>query len=49
MQRMFQFKLKNITLDKKKNITIFRDDVVIQTDDKYIIKSEYAEYNKLLV
>ncbi len=38
---------KNITLDKKKNITIFRDDVVIQTDDKYIIKSEYAEYNKL--
>ena len=38
---------KNITLNKKKNITIFRDDVVIQTDDKYIIKSEYAEYNKL--
>ena len=38
---------KNITIDKKKNVTIFRDDVVIQTDDEYIIKSEYAEYNKL--
>ena len=37
---------KSIILDKKKNATIFKDDVVIQTQEKYIIKSDYAEYNK---
>ena len=38
---------KNITLDKNKETSIFQNDVVIRTQDESIIKSDYAEYNKL--
>ena len=37
---------KNITLDKKNNTSIFQDKVIITTESKNIIKSEYVEYNK---
>ena len=37
---------KNITLDKKKFITIFENEVVVKTEDKGTIKSDYVEYNK---
>ncbi|MDC1092674.1 LPS export ABC transporter periplasmic protein LptC [Pelagibacteraceae bacterium] len=39
-------KSKNITLDKKREISIFKNEVVIKTLDNNIIKSDYAEYNK---
>ena len=38
---------KNILLDKNKNISIFRDDIVMTTEDNDVIKSDYAKYNKL--
>ena len=37
---------KNITIDKKKQITIFENEVNIKTDNNNTIKSNYAEYNK---
>ena len=37
---------KNISLDKKKELSIFEGDVVITTPENKIIKSDYAEYNK---
>jgi len=37
---------KIINLDKKKELSIFKDDVVVTTSDNSIIKSDYAEYNK---
>ncbi len=37
---------KNITIDKKKQITIFENEVNIKTYDNNTIKSNYAEYNK---
>ena len=39
---------KNITLDKKNNITIFENDVVVKDEYKNIIKSEYAIYDDKL-
>ena len=39
---------KNITLNKKNNITIFENDVVVRDEYKNIIKSEYAIYNDKL-
>ena len=36
---------RNISLDKKNNITIFENDVVVKDEYKNIIKSEYAIYN----
>ena len=39
-------KAKNITVDKDKEISIFRNNVVITTEDNEIIKSDYAEYNR---
>ena len=39
---------KNITIDKKKQITIFKDDVVIIDENKNNIKSDFASYNKNL-
>ncbi len=36
---------KNIAFNKDKNITIFEEDVVVETKNK-IIKSEYVEYHK---
>ena len=38
---------KNITLDKNKETSIFQNEVFITTQDGNVIKSDYAEYNKL--
>ncbi len=37
---------KNISIEKKNNLTIFRDDVLAKTKENYQIKSQYAEFNK---
>ncbi len=37
---------KNITLDKDKEISIFKDDIFVKTDQNHTIKSDYAEYDK---
>ncbi len=37
---------KNIILDKNKEISIFKDKVIITTENNHIIKADYAEYNK---
>ncbi len=37
---------ENILLDKKKQVTIFQNNVVIKTLDNNLIKSDYAEYDK---
>ncbi len=37
---------KNISIDKKNNLTIFKDDVLAKTKENYQIKSQYAEFNK---
>ncbi len=37
---------KKISLEKKGELSIFEDDVVITTSDKNIIKSDFAEYDK---
>ena len=41
-----QIQSKNITLDKNKEFSIFEEDVVIITEQKDKIKSDYAEYKK---
>ena len=41
-----QIEAKSISIEKKKEFTVFRDDVVVKTDDNYEIKSQYGEYNK---
>ena len=38
---------KNIILDKDSMNSVFENDVVIKTDTGQIIKSDYAEYDKL--
>ena len=42
-----QIQSKNITLDKNKQISIFENEVVVTTEDDDVIKSDFAEYNKL--
>jgi LPS-assembly protein len=37
---------KNITLDKNKEFSIFKEDVFVKTKDDDTINSDYAEYNK---
>ena len=37
---------KNISLDKNSEITVFKDEVLIQTKDGDKITSDYAEYNR---
>ena len=37
---------KNISIDKNKQTTIFENKVSIQTEDNYLITSDFAEYNK---
>ena len=37
---------KNISLNKEKEITIFKDEVFVKTDKNHSIQSDYAEYNK---
>ena len=39
---------KNISLDKKKEISIFQDEVIIIDEDNNIIKTDYAVYNNKL-
>lgn len=37
---------KNISLDKEKQISIFKDEVLVKTDKNHTIESENAEYDK---
>ena len=37
---------KNISIDKNKKISIFENKVSIQTEDNFLITSDFAEYNK---
>ena len=37
---------KNISIDKNKEVSIFKNDVLIKTQEKSTIKADYAEYNK---
>ena len=37
---------KSISLDKKNEITIFQEEVIIKDEKNNIIKTEYAEYSK---
>ena len=37
---------KNITLEKDRELSIFRNEVTITTEDGNLIKGDYAEYNK---
>ena len=37
---------KNITLNKKEATSLFEGEVKIRTSDNYVIRSDYAEYNK---
>ena len=39
---------KKITVDKKSQITIFEEEVVIQNNKNNLIQSNYAAYNKKL-
>ena len=40
-------KSKNIIIDKNQEVSIFKNEVQFSTDDNKIIKSEFAEYNKI--
>ena len=42
-----QINAKNILIDKKKQITTFKDNVEIVDENKNIIKSNFARYNKI--
>ena len=42
----FKIQAKNITIDKNSSVSIFRDDVIITTEDDEIVQSNYAEYDK---
>ena len=37
---------EKINIDKKKEVTIFKDNVIFKTQDNKTIQSGYAEYNK---
>ena len=37
---------KNITLDKDSEISIFKDEILVKTDENHTIQSDYAEYDK---
>ena len=37
---------KNVSLNKKNQTTIFKDEVIVKTEDGISIKSDYAEYDK---
>ena len=38
---------KNISIDKKKEVTVFKEDVLVKTDQNHTIESEFAEYDKI--
>jgi len=38
---------KNISIDKKNEVTIFENEVIVTTKDNNKIKSDYAEYSKI--
>ena len=38
--------VQKITLDKKSELSIFEEDVIITTSENNVIKGDYAEYNK---
>ena len=37
---------KSVSIDKNTQTSIFKEDVIVKTDDNNTIKSQYAEYNK---
>ena len=37
---------KNISLDKDKQISIFKDEVFVKTDNNHTVESDLAEYDK---
>ena len=39
---------KSVSIDKNTQTSIFKQDVIVKTDDNNTIKSQYAEYNKKL-
>ena len=43
----FDIKAKNISIDKKKSITIFEGNVELKDEFNNLIKSDYVEYNKI--
>ncbi|MDC0619356.1 hypothetical protein OAO89_03470 [Pelagibacteraceae bacterium] len=42
-----QIESKKITLDKNNKTSIFKESVIVKTEDKTTIESDYAEYNKV--
>lgn len=46
MAENLSIKAINISIDKKTQSTIFKDDVIIKDEIGNIIKSDYAEYDK---
>ena len=49
MLKIYLFKAKNITIDKNKGVSIFKNDVLIKTQENKTINSDYVEYNKKMV
>ena len=45
LKQVSEFKPKNISIEKKNEISIFKDDVLVKTEDNYEIKSQYGELN----
>ena len=44
----FDISAKNISIDKKNKITIFKENVVVQDEYNNVIKSDYASYDNKL-
>ena len=44
----FNISAKNIEIDKDKQITVFKNDVIIEDEKKNFIKSDYAQYRLTL-
>ena len=42
-----QIESKKITLDKNNKTSIFKESVIVKTEDKTTIESDYTEYNKV--
>ena len=38
---------KNITIDKNSEVSVFKNEVIVKTEENNLIKSDYAEYNKI--
>ena len=40
------FNLNKISINKEREVTIFENEVEVKTQEGYLIKSDFAEYNK---